>query len=231
MGVAAVVLAGGSGTRVGADRNKVLLALGGASLLEHSVGRAAGVPGVTVVVVVVRQGDEQVVAPVLLGDAGVPVVTAPGGTTRHGSELSALRLLAPRIESGEVDVVAIHDAARPLASSALWTRVVATAREHGGSLPARPAPGVVATAGLAGPAPGAEWVTVQTPQAFRAAPLLAAHLAAERDGFDGTDTAACVAAYTDLRVVAVPGEATNLKVTYAADLPLAERLLRDSAPR
>ena len=157
----------------------------------------------------------------------MPVTTAPGGATRHGSELSALRLLAPRIESGEVDVVAIHDAARPLASPALWAQVVAAAREHGGSLPARPAPGVVAAADLTGAPTGAEWVTVQTPQAFRAAPLLAAHLAAERDGFEGTDTAACVAAYTDLRVVAVPGEAGNLKVTYADDLPLAERLLAE----
>jgi 2-C-methyl-D-erythritol 4-phosphate cytidylyltransferase len=69
---------------------------------------------------------------------------------------------------------------------------------------------------------------VQTPQAFRAGPLLASHLAAQRDGFEGTDTAACVAAYTDLPVVAVPGEASNLKVTYADDLVLAERLLRQA---
>jgi 2-C-methyl-D-erythritol 4-phosphate cytidylyltransferase len=66
---------------------------------------------------------------------------------------------------------------------------------------------------------------VQTPQAFRAVPLLDAYRCAEADGFTGTDTAACVATYTDLPVCAVPGRATNLKVTFAEDLALAERLL------
>ena len=54
MGVAAVVLAGGSGSRVGADRNKVLLTLRGLPVLAHSVGTVCSVPGVTRLVVVVR---------------------------------------------------------------------------------------------------------------------------------------------------------------------------------
>ena len=92
-------------------------------------------------------------------------------------------------------------------------------------MPARPAVGLVPRSG--GP-PRRDLVTVQTPQAFRAAPLLEAYAAAERDGFVGTDTAACVAAYSvdpGLRLRAVDGEATNLKVTWPEDLPLAERLL------
>ena len=219
MGVAAVVLAGGSGTRVGADRNKVLLTLGDEPVLRHSVRTATLVSDVRVVVVVVRPGD----APDLDGDWPVPVETAPGGETRHASEWSALQHLRPRVETGEVDVVAIHDAARPLASVSLWDAVVDAAREHGGALPARPAVGLLRRE--PGP-PLDELVTVQTPQAFRAGPLLEAYAAAQRDGFTGTDTAACVAAYSDLRLRAVPGEATNLKVTWPDDLPLAERLLR-----
>ena len=98
-------------------------------------------------------------------------------------------------------------------------------REHasnGGALPARPQPGLVSgdgrrhVTGLVG---------VQTPQAFRAGPLLDAYTRAEADGFTGTDTAGCVATYTDLPVLAVPAPATNLKVTFAEDLTLAERLL------
>jgi 2-C-methyl-D-erythritol 4-phosphate cytidylyltransferase len=172
---------------------------------------------VRVVVVVVRAGD----APDLSGDWAVPIETAPGGATRHDSEWAALQHLRPRIESGSVDVIAIHDAARPLASVALWDAVVDAARENGGALPARRAVGLVRRDGGGVP----DLVTVQTPQAFRAQPLLEAYAAAERDGFTGTDTAACVAAYTDLRLRAVDGEATNLKVTWADDLPLAERLL------
>lgn len=225
MAVATVVLAAGSGSRVGAERNKVLLPLAGEPLLLRSVRRAAAVPAVSVVVVVVRPGEEEDVAAVLDRTAAVPVLTTPGGATRHRSELSALRLLEPSIDSGEVEVVAIHDAARPLASAGLWESVVSAAREHGGALPTRAAAGVVRLDSLAGPPSGEDWVTVQTPQAFRARPLLAAYDAAERDEFEGTDTAACVAAYSDLRVVPVPGEATNLKVTYAEDIALAERLL------
>ncbi len=217
-GVAAVVLAGGSGSRMGADRNKVLLSLGGEPVLRHAVRTATTVTGVRVVVVVVRPGEE----PDLGGDWPVPVETAPGGASRHDSEWSALQHLRPRVDSGEVDVVAIHDGARPLASLALWDAVVATARAEGGALPARPAVGLLdRTSGR----PAGDLVTVQTPQAFRAHPLLEAYAAAERDGFTGTDTAACVAAYSDLRLRAVEGEATNLKVTWADDLPLAERLL------
>jgi 2-C-methyl-D-erythritol 4-phosphate cytidylyltransferase len=232
--LAAVVLAGGSGTRLGAGRNKALLPLGGEPLLAHSVRRAASVSGISVVVVVVRPGDEEEAATALADlpapheSSGPPVLTAPGGSSRHRSELSALQLLRPRIENGEIDVVAIHDAARPLASPALWEAVVAAARTEGGALPVRPGAGVVSTAGFVGPPPGEQWTTVQTPQAFHAAPLLVAYLAAERDGFEGTDTAACVVAYTDLRVVAVPGEAANVKVTYPGDLPLAEALLAAS---
>jgi 2-C-methyl-D-erythritol 4-phosphate cytidylyltransferase len=219
MSVAAVVLAGGSGSRLGADRNKVLLTLGGEPVLHHSVRTATQVRDVQVVVVVVRAGDE----PDLDGDWPVPVETAPGGATRHDSEWSALQHLAPRIASQQIDVVAIHDAARPLATVALWEAVVDAAREHGGALPARPAVGLIhSESGLQEP----DLVTVQTPQAFLAGPLLEAYAAADHDGFTGTDTAACVAAYTDLRLRAVPGEATNLKVTWAEDLPLAERLLQ-----
>ncbi len=220
---AAILLAGGSGSRVGAEGNKVLLSVAGRPLLAHSL--AVATSAVDLVVVVVRPGDEQPVEAVLEAAGDVPVETVPGGATRHASEWSALRFLADRIVAGAVDVVAIHDAARPLATLGLWRSVLAAAEEHGGALPVRPAAGVVSAGTLVGPLGGEEWVGVQTPQAFRAEPLLASYVAAERDGFEGTDTAACVAQYSDLRVVAVPGEAGNLKVTYPEDVELAERLI------
>ena len=66
---------------------------------------------------------------------------------------------------------------------------------------------------------------VQTPQAFRAAPLLDAHRRAAAEGFESTDTAACFERYSELPVVAVPGGADNLKVTFPEDLVVAESLL------
>jgi 2-C-methyl-D-erythritol 4-phosphate cytidylyltransferase len=70
---------------------------------------------------------------------------------------------------------------------------------------------------------------VQTPQAFRAMPLLAAYRAAETDGFDGTDTSSCIQHYTDVEVHVFAGTTTNLKVTFADDVRIAAHLLRDRA--
>jgi 2-C-methyl-D-erythritol 4-phosphate cytidylyltransferase len=127
-------------------------------------------------------------------------------------------VLAATIESGELDVVAIHDGARPLAGVALFDAVVASAREHGGALPVTPLPAVL-------PRSDRELVAVQTPQAFAASALLAAYRAAEADDFEGTDTASCVERYApDVTIAAVNSSAHNLKVTYPEDVSLADRL-------
>jgi 2-C-methyl-D-erythritol 4-phosphate cytidylyltransferase len=220
---AVVILAGGSGSRVGADTNKVLLPLGDTTVLGRSVRAALAVPDVVRLVLGVRAGDEdavrEAVAP-LLGDREVRL--APGGATRHASEWAAIQALAEDIASGQVDVVAVHDGARPLAGPALFEATIEAARDHGGALP------VVELPGLLGRdlRPVADHlIGVQTPQAFRAVPLLEAHRRAAADGFESTDTAACFERYADLPVVAVPGGAANLKVTFPEDLAVAERLL------
>ena len=120
-----------------------------------------------------------------------------------------------------LDVVAIHDGARPLAPPALFEATIAAAREHGGAIPCVRLPGLLALDGRELPP---ELDGVQTPQAFRAADLLAAYAHAEADGFDGTDTAACWSRYTDLPVAAVPSSPRNLKITFPEDLELALRL-------
>src|SRR5690606_13502373 len=101
-----------------------------------SVQQALATDGVGRVVVVVRPGEEDAVSTALaphLGDAEVLLV--PGGASRHQSEWSALRALAPEIESGTVEVVAVHDGARPLAGRELFAAVLAAARSHGGAVP------------------------------------------------------------------------------------------------
>jgi 2-C-methyl-D-erythritol 4-phosphate cytidylyltransferase len=220
---AVVILAAGSGTRVGAETNKVLLPLGDAPVLAWSVRDALALDDVRLVLVVVRPGEQDLVSAALaphLGDREVGVVD--GGATRHASEWNALRAIADRIGSGEIDVIAIHDGARPLAGRELFARTIETARERGGAIPVVRLPGLVALDGRALPA---ELDGVQTPQAFRAPELLAAYTRAEADGFDGTDTAACLARYTDLPVAAVPSTPANLKITFPEDLDLAGRLI------
>jgi 2-C-methyl-D-erythritol 4-phosphate cytidylyltransferase len=222
MATAVVILAAGSGTRVGAQVNKVLLPLRDVPVLVWSVRDALALPDVRRLVLVVRPDDradvERAVAP-HLGDREVLVVD--GGATRHASEWAAIRVLADDIGSGEVDVVAVHDGARPLAGGGLWESVVAAAREVGGAIPVVPVDQLLhADLTPLTRAVGA----VQTPQAFRAPELLQSYRAAAEDGFEGTDTAACVAAYAGLEVAAVPSTVLNLKVTFPEDVALAVEL-------
>lgn len=222
MPAAVVVLAAGAGARVGAGSNKVLLPLGDRPVLAWSVQAALTLPEVRRVLVVVRPGELDLVAEALapvLGDAEVGLVE--GGSSRHASEWNALQALRTEIGSGAIDVVAIHDGARPLAPPALFEATLAAARATGGAIPCVRLTGLLALD--ARPLPP-ELDGVQTPQAFRAAELLAAYASAEEDGFDGTDTAACWSRYTGLPVAAVPSSPRNLKITFPEDLELALRL-------
>lgn len=224
MRAAVVVLAAGTGTRVGADVNKVLLPVGGFPVVARSVAVARTAPGVERVVLVVRAGEEAAVREAVephLPEAGPDVVMVTGGATRHLSEWAALDLLAPDIESGELEVVAMHDAARPLASVALYAEVLQAAGRHGGAIPVVPLHDLVAADGSRLPD---RLVGVQTPQAFRAPDLLAAHRRAATEGHEATDTAGILGAYTDVDVVAVPSTSANLKLTVTTDFAVAEAL-------
>ncbi|GAA1704586.1 IspD/TarI family cytidylyltransferase [Fodinicola feengrottensis] len=222
-----LVLAGGSGTRLGAATNKVYLPLAGRSVIAHSLLRFAATPGVERLVLVARPSDHELVRAVLDELPPDRVEVVAGGSNRHLSELAGLRHLAAAITAGDLDVVAIHDGARPLVTRELISKVLATAAEQGGAIPGIPVTDLVAKDDLHTDLTeaGGTLVRVQTPQAFRAAELLDAYERSAAEDFAGTDTSACVEKFTDLTVVCVPGDPGNLKVTYAADLPLAEELL------
>lgn len=224
-----VVLAGGSGTRLGSDRNKVYLPLAGRPVISWSLSWATDVPEVGRVVLVIRPEDEQQAAEAVeAAGVGLAIEIVTGGATRHRSEQAALDHLSWPICAGSVDVVAIHDGARPLAGSPLLQQVIRAAAEHGGAVPTLPEDSAwpVDAAGRLRPPDAAHALhRVQTPQAFRAAPLLEAYAAALRSGTEGTDTSAALEGRAGLRVVSVPGHPENLKVTFPDDLVRAERLL------
>jgi 2-C-methyl-D-erythritol 4-phosphate cytidylyltransferase len=227
---AGVVLASGAGTRVGAGVNKVYLPLAGRRLLSWSLEAFGRVPGIGTLVVVIRPQDAELAAEVLDAYSGlVPVEIVHGGETRQASELNALRHLAARISNELIDQVLLHDAARPLVGPELISAVLAAAKDHGGAVPGLAADDVVAVTAdgtrLDGKAPVGV-VRVQTPQGFRAAPLLAAYEQAEREGFLGTDTASCMERFSSLPVHWVPGSEENFKITYPHDLVVAEQVLR-----
>ncbi|SFB36261.1 2-C-methyl-D-erythritol 4-phosphate cytidylyltransferase [Amycolatopsis marina] len=225
---AGVVLASGAGTRVGASLNKVFLPLAGRPLVSWSLDAFASVPSIGVLLLVTRPQDGELVERVRADHPGARIEVVHGGATRQESELNALRHLAGRIADGSIDVVLLHDGARPLVTPRLVTAVLEVAREHGGAVPGLSGVDIhAATADgsrLTG-RPAGELVRVQTPQGFRAGPLLAAYEEAERAHFAGTDTASCMEQFSSVRVRWIPGEQENFKITYAHDLAVAERVL------
>jgi 2-C-methyl-D-erythritol 4-phosphate cytidylyltransferase len=225
----AVVLAAGLGTRVGADGNKAYLQIAGRSMVAWSIDTLTRVPEIARTVLVFRRGELELAWDTIRRELpSTTVEFVEGGDSRHASETNVLAHLATDIESGSVDVVVIHDAARPLAGPDMFVTALSVAREFGGAVPAIPMADVVRTRGdgdiesLTSPE---ALVRVQTPQAFRAVALLEAYRAAARAGFEGTDTSSCVEAFTDIEMRTFRGQQRNLKVTYAADIVVAERLL------
>jgi 2-C-methyl-D-erythritol 4-phosphate cytidylyltransferase len=224
-----VVLAAGLGTRVGASGNKAYLRLAGRSMVAWSLMAVTQVTEIARTVLVYRRGESDLARDTVATELpGAAVELVEGGDSRHASEFNVLRYLADDIDSGAVDVVLIHDAARPLAGRDMFVTAVSLAREFGGAIPALPIPDVVRRGPAGVEAAGGGLVRVQTPQAFRAQPLLYAYRAASAHGFEGTDTSSCVEKYTDEEVRTFHGDAGNLKVTYAQDVAVAARLLSGS---
>ena len=218
------MLAAGDGRRAGHSTNKVLLPLAGRQVFTWSIRWARVLPTVVHTVLVVRESDRTDVEATLDREVGPPAIeVVVGGDTRHSSEWAALRSLETKIRAGEVDVVVIHDAARPLATTQLFADVITAAAEHGGAIPVREQRGLTGVTGTS--VPDDTVVTVQTPQAFAAEPLLEAYARAHADAFVGTDTASCMERYTELAIHCVPGDARNIKITFPDDLFLAERIL------
>jgi 2-C-methyl-D-erythritol 4-phosphate cytidylyltransferase len=225
MTTAAIVLAGGSGSRARDDVNKVYLPIGGRPLLSYSLETVDACTTIDTIVLVARASDWER-AEGLTAGMKTPIDLVEGGPTRRASEYEGLKLLAPRIESGEVDCVAIHDGARPFMSERLLEAIVSTARQVGGAIPGYPPPEpLYRVEGDLVVLPADEGVhRVQTPQAFSAPELLEAYRRADRDGFEGVDTAETVQRYSDLHVQVVPGDRRNIKVTYVEDFFVAEDL-------
>ena len=202
-----IVVAAGGGARFGAA--KQFVELGGASVLERAVATAREASGG--VVVVLPEGNAW--------SAPDGVRVAVGGATRSDSVRAGLAQVPD-----DVDIVIVHDAARPLASRGLFDAVVrAVGAGADGAVPGLAVSDtlkrvhddrVVETVAREG------LVAVQTPQAFRSQALRAAHAVGGVD----TDDAALVEANGGV-VVVVAGEPGNLKLTRPEDLELARALL------
>jgi 2-C-methyl-D-erythritol 4-phosphate cytidylyltransferase len=218
---AAVLVAAGSGSRLGADVPKAFVTVGGRTLLEHAVQRFLAHQ---------RVRDLVVVAPAAMTAAAAELVpraaVVAGGRTRQDSVARGLAALAP-----DVDTVLVHDVARAFAPSDLISRVLDGLGVRGADA-AVPFVAVTDTlrqaddSGWLGPVVDREALgAVQTPQGFRRAALDRAHAQAAGDTTtSATDDAALVQAIGG-RVAGVRGDPRAFKITLRLDLVLAEALL------
>ncbi len=219
------MLAGGSGSRVGRDTNKVYLPLRSRLVLEHSLQTFHGSGLFQRLVIVVRQID-RLLADELTGSLDPPPLTVVGGATRQQSEAAGLEAIAAEIEGGTLDLVAIHDGARPFATIALLRDLLDAASDGGGAIPTLPLnePLFAAASGRLTTQAEPGLRRVQTPQVFSAPALLNAYRRATEAGFSGVDTAETMERFSDITIRSVPGDARNIKLTVVEDFFEAEEL-------
>ena len=216
----AILVAGGTGSRMGADRPKQFLLLRGEPVLLHTLRRFA-VAGLQVLdIVVVLPADQLETWQQLCADYGpVPLHrVAAGGNSRWASVRAGLAALPQR-----AGLVAVHDGVRPLVTAALIERTYAGAAQHAAAAAAVMPKDSVRTLSQHGSTPlnRSRLRLMQTPQTFEIDLLRRAYAGPELNTF--TDDATVV---DDLcRVALVEGDYRNLKITTPEDLILAEALL------
>jgi 2-C-methyl-D-erythritol 4-phosphate cytidylyltransferase len=222
--VGVVVVAAGSGSRLGAALPKAFVPVRGRPLLGYVVDTVRGLPGLAALVVVAPVGLADPSGPSWAGIELPPgAVVVAGGASRTDSVAAGLSAV------GDVDVVLVHDAARCLTPLAVFERVVAAVvGGAAGAVPGIPLVDTVKTVDAAGVITGtpdrASLRAVQTPQGFAREVLVAAY----SGGLEATDDAALVE-LGGHHVVVVDGDALAFKVTTVDDLDHAERVLAQRA--
>ncbi len=228
MRVAALVLAAGRGERLGHDLPKGFVRLAGRPLWVHAAEALAAAPEIERVVPVIPGGELQRFRTAVSEFGSVAELAEPvlGGAARQDSVRAGLEALPAWAE-----LVAVHDAARPLLRPEAVSRVLAAAQRYGAAILARPVGDTIKRVTgeriIETPARSECWAA-QTPQVFRTEMLREALAKAAAEGFEGTDDAQLVERL-GVTVHVVEGDPDNLKITRDEDLALAEAWLERRA--
>ncbi len=222
--VAALIVAAGRGSRFGGDLPKQYCLLAGKPVLAHTAAVFAAHPAVAMIQTVIHADDMA-----LYGEAVgsshqkiLPPVT--GGETRQASVLAGLEALPSR----GINVVLIHDAARPFVSAQMISDAIQAARDHGAAVPGAAVTDTIVAidAGTIAATPDrASLRAVQTPQAFRFDLILAAHrkvVSADQRNFTDDGGVAAAAGHA---VHVFKGDSANVKITTQDDLARANQRL------
>jgi len=211
--IAALLVAAGTGSRLGAETPKQFLSIAGRQVIRHAAEALA-----REVSLIQPVGDAEPIAAALAGLDVLPIVA--GGATRQDSVRAGLEALAAHAP----DIVLVHDAARPVIPPGTIPALLAALNSAPGAIPAVPVADTLKR-GVAGQSGGTvareNLFRAQTPQAFHFPLLLALHRAAQPGA---TDDAAILEAGGHA-VALVPGHEDNIKLTYKEDLVRLERVI------
>ncbi|MEV3922716.1 bifunctional cytidylyltransferase/SDR family oxidoreductase [Actinomadura coerulea] len=228
--VVAVILAGGSGQRMGLSTPKQLLKIAGKTILEHTLGVFEEAPDVDEIIVLMNPGFLQDAAD-CVRRAGCTKVKAvlPGGTSRNATTQLALDALADH--PAETTSVLFHDAVRPLLSQRIIRDCVAALREHRAVDVAIPSADTIIQVDedvIVDVPRRANLRRGQTPQGFRLATIRDAYEKAWQDeNFEATDDCTVVLRYMPgTPIYVVPGDEHNMKVTEPVDMFVADKLFQ-----
>ncbi len=221
----AIILAGGTGSRMGADRNKVLLELQGKPVIRRSVEAFEGL--VSGAVLVSREEDVPAMRTAVQG-VQLPLTIVSGGDTRQASVWNGLCALP-----AECTHVLIHDGARCMVDAETIRRCMASVEECGTGVAAIPSIDTIkqvdSTEIVTATPERSSLRAVQTPQGFTVDLIRSAHAAAQAEGFLGTDDASLVERMGH-PVRLTLGDRRNIKLTTPEDMKMAESFLPHRYP-
>jgi 2-C-methyl-D-erythritol 4-phosphate cytidylyltransferase len=225
MKTAALVAAAGAGLRMNTTKRKQYIILEEKPVLARSLNLFVNHPAVTEIIAVIPPGDTDVVIKLLKPFCPMERIRlVEGGNTRQESVSRGLRVV-----SSNVDLICIHDAARPLASTRLLDRLIEAAHCCDAAVPVVALTDTVKEVsedGFVLLTPERERLRlVQTPQVFKRQLIIDAYEEAARSKVIATDDASLVESLGK-QVMAVPGETVNLKITSSLDLLVASFLLK-----
>ena len=217
-GLVVVIPAAGAGTRFGGGPvPKQFQPLAGKPILQHTIERFLLDAGVTKVIVPVAEA----LLSTIKNTERVTFVA--GGETRQESVSRGVA------EAGDAELIAVHDAVRPLFSHEMFAAVVAAAREVGAAVPVVPVADTIhmmrEDATIESTLDRSMLAAAQTPQCFRAEILRDVLQRAARENLTGTDEAGLAARF-GYTVKGLPGDPRNLKITVPEDLAIAESYLQ-----
>lgn len=217
--IAALIVAGGSGVRMGEDLPKQYLPIHGKPIIRHTLDIFESIDAISMIHCVIGEGQEKLYQQVF--DNNHPHPLCYGGATRQQSVMNGLMAM----ENDKPDIVLIHDAARPCVTKGDILKLIHSIENHRAATLAQP---VTESLQRNGDVIDRDnlWI-VQTPQAFRFDDILAAHVQT-KDDF--TDDTAVYASWANNPVHYVSCGRHNIKITTQDDLIMAEKLLSSSHP-